>query len=198
MRKDVKMQAIGIVLLLISIGTIVGPVGAVVVMYHNDLTQLVIPPQIRDLMNGNSSLIPQGSSDGGGDGGIGGLMSPTLVSVQSDPAAHTFSAVFNVTNPTDYDLTLNSLSANALMTQQQIPAGSISLANPVTAPAGQTTQLTITGQWTQQIQDYMTTNFPGMTSVEIYVKDVVININGIIVESSGIIDVGNVPFDILG
>ena len=198
MRKDVKMQAIGIVLLLISIGTVVGPVGAVVVMYHNDLTQLVIPPQIRDLMNGNSGLIPQGSSDGSGDGGISGLVSPTLVSVQSDPATQTFSAVFEITNPTNYDLTLNSFSANALMTEQQIPAGSISLANPVTAPAGQTTQLTITGQWTQQIQDYMTTNYPVMTSVEIYVKDVVININGVIVESSGITDLGNIPFDILG
>ena len=58
-RKD-KMQAIGIVLLLISVGTIVGPVGAVVIMYHNDLTQLVIPPQIKDLMNGNSNLYSSG------------------------------------------------------------------------------------------------------------------------------------------
>ena len=71
------MQAIGIVLLLISIGTIVGPVGAVVVMYHNDLTQLVIPPQIRDLMNGNSTILPtNNNSNDNGNSDLGGLMTP--------------------------------------------------------------------------------------------------------------------------
>jgi hypothetical protein len=201
------MQAIGIVLLLISLGTTIAPVAAVVVIYRDDLSQLVIPPEIRDIMNGNSTIFPlvnnndnqNGNQNGNdGDAGLGGLMSPTIVSVQSDPAAHTFSAVFSVTNPTNYDLTLNSFSANALMTQQQIPAGSVSLANPITALAGQTTQVTITGQWTQQIQDYMTTNYPGANSVEIYVKDVVIDVNGITVTSSGIIDVGTVPFSMVG
>ena len=56
------MQAIGIVLLLISIGTIVGPIGAVVVMYRDNLPGLVITPQIRDMMNGNSTILPFGTT----------------------------------------------------------------------------------------------------------------------------------------
>ena len=56
------MQAIGIVLLLISIGTIVGPIGAVVVMYRNNLPVLVFSPQIRDMMNGNSTIFSSGSN----------------------------------------------------------------------------------------------------------------------------------------
>ena len=35
----------------------------------------------------------------------------------------------------------------------------------------------------------MVANYPSMTSVEIYVSDVSININGITVQSSGTIDV---------
>ncbi len=195
------MQAIGIILLLISIGTVVGPVGAVAIVYRDDLSQLVITPQIRDIMNGNSNIFPQsnnGNQNSNGDSGLGGLMSPTFVSAQSDIITQTFSAVFSVTNSYNYDLTLNSFSANALITQQQISAGSISLANPVTVPAGQTSQLTLTGQWTQQAQEYIIANYPTSTSIDIFVKDVTININGITVESSGTIEVGNVPFSIVG
>jgi hypothetical protein len=194
------MQAIGIILLLISVGTIVGPVGATVIVYRDDLSQLVITPQIRDIMNGNSNIFPNGNGNqnGNGDSGLGGLMSPTFVSAQSDVATQTFSAVFSVTNSFNYDLTLNSFSANALISQQQIPAGSLSLVNPVTVPAGQTSHLTIKGQWTQQAQDYIIANYPTSTAIDFFVKDVTININGIIVESSGTIEVGNVPFSMVG
>ena len=195
------MQAIGIILLLISVGTIVGPVGATVIVYRDDLSQLVITPQIRDIMNGNSNIFPKddnGNQNGNGDSGLGGLMSPTFISAQSDVATQTFSAVFSVTNSFNYDLTLNSFSANALVTQQQIPSGSISLANPVTVPAGQTSQFTLKGHWTQQVQDYITTNYPTSTSIDIFVKDVTINVNGIVVESSGTIEVGNVPLSMVG
>ncbi len=195
------MQAIGIILLLISIGTVVGPVGAVAIVYRDDLSQLVITPQIRDIMNGNSNIFPQGNNgnqNGNGNSDLGGLMNPTFVSAQSDVATQTFSAVFRVTNSFNYDLTINSFSANALISQQQIPSGSISLANPVTVPAGQTSQLTLAGQWTQQAQDYIIANFPTSTSIDIFVKDVTININGITVESSGTIELGNVPFSMVG
>lgn len=195
------MQAIGIILLLISIGTVVGPIGAAVIVYRDDLSQLVITPQIRDIMNGNSNIFPQsnnGNQNGNGNSDLGGLMSPTFVSAQSDPSTHTFTGIFTVTNNFTYPLTLNSFNANAQITQQQIPAGSVSLANPVTVQPGQTTQLTISGQWSQQAQDYMVANSPSMISVEIYVSDVAININGITVQSTGTIDVGNIPFNILG
>ncbi len=195
------MQAIAIILLLISVGSIVGPVGAAVIVYRDDLSQLVITPQIRDIMNGNSNIFPQGNNmnqNSNGDSGLGGLMSPTFISAQSNLATQTFSAVFSITNSFNYDLTLNSFSANALISLQQIPAASISLANPITVPAGQTSQLTLTGQWTQQAQDYIIANYPTSTSIDIFVKDVTINVNGITVESSGTIEIGNVPFSMVG
>jgi hypothetical protein len=201
------MQALGIILILISLGTTVAPVAATLVIYRDDLSQLIITPQIKDIMNGNSPIFSASNSNSGqnsnpnGNGdaqSLAGLMNPTLVSLQTDLATQTFSAVFSITNPTNYDLTLNSFTANALMTEQQIPAGSISLTCPVSIPSGQSAQITTSRLWTQQIQDYLLTNYPSSNSVELYVKDVVIDMNGITVTSPGIMDVGNVPFSVVG
>ena len=43
------VQAIKIILVLITIGCIAGPIGTVVIMYRNDLSQMVITPQIQQL-----------------------------------------------------------------------------------------------------------------------------------------------------
>ena len=193
------MQVLSVVLVLISIGTILGPVGAVVVIYHNDLTQLVITPQIRDIMNGNSSIIPvnTNSNDNGGSD-LNGLMKPVFVSAQSDSAAHTFTGIFNVTNTLNIDLTLNSFSATVEISQDHIQGGSLSLSNPVTVHAGETSQLTISGSWTQTAQDYITNNYPGVTSFEVYIVNAEVNVNGIMIQSSGPIDVGNIPINMEG
>ena len=190
------MQALSIVLLLISVGTILGPIGAVVIIYHNDLSQLVIPPQIRDIMNGNSNLIPHGNSNGNGNSGLGGLLTPVFVSAQIDDRAHTFTGVFNVTNTLNYDLTLNSFSTDVEITQANYPGGSISLSSPVTVLAGQTVQLTISGHLTQDAQDYIANNYPGATSMDISLANIAININGITIQSAGPIHVGNIPMNV--
>ncbi len=197
------MQALSIVLLLISVGTIVAPIGAVVVIYPNDLTQLVIPPQIKDIINGNSNIIPDvGHSDNGDNGDnanqdLGGLMSPELVSVQIDEATNTFTGIFQVTNPVDYDLTLNSFSTDVEIAQANIPAGSINLNSPVTVQADQTVQLALSGQWTQQAQEYIANNYPGATSMDINLTNISINVNGITIGSNGSIQI-SVPMNVTG
>jgi hypothetical protein len=200
-----QMVAIlSVVLVLISIGTIVGPVGAVVIIYNNDLTQLVITPQIRDIVNGNSTIFPAfGHSDneGSGDNGdldLSGLMTPVFVSVQIDEAEHTFTGIFSLTNSLNYDLTLNSLNADVQITQSNVQAGSINLGNPVTVVAGETSQITITGTWTQQAIDYITTNYPGATSINVSLTNITIDINGITIQDAGPIDAGSIPLTIQG
>jgi hypothetical protein len=187
------MQAISLILVIISIGTILGPVGAVVVIYHADLNQLVIPPQIRDMMSGNSSIIPGiNHSDNGNSNDnseMGGIMNPVFVSAQSNPSAHTFTGIFQVTNPFNFDLTLNTFSTDAALTEPNIPAGSVSLGSPVTIPADETVQLTITGSWTQAAQDYMTSYYAGSTSIDLTLTNITINVNGITIQTAGPIQV---------
>ena len=191
------VATISIILVLISIGTIAGPIGAVAVIYHDDLTQAVITPEVRDIMNGDSSILPIGPKDDGNsndNSGLESLLNPVFVSAQIDEEANTFTGVFTITNSLNYDLTLNSFSTDAVITQGNIPAGSISLSNPVTILASQTEQLTISGHWTQQAQDYVISN-TGSESVDMTLTNIVINVNGITIQSAEPVQV-NIPMNI--
>jgi hypothetical protein len=198
------VAVLSVVLVLISIGTILGPVGAVVIIYHDDLTQLIITPEIRDIIDGKSSLVPNfnqhnnGISNNNGNSDLGGLMNPVFVSAQVDEATNTFSITFNITNSLSYDLTLNSFSANVEITENYHPAGIVSLSNPVTVIAGQTSQFTVSGSWTQDAQNYIVTNYPGTTSFEMYLTNASINVNGITIQSPGPIDLGIIPLNVEG
>jgi hypothetical protein len=201
------VAALSVVLVLISIGTILGPVGAVVIIYHDDLTQLFITPQIRDTMNGNSTIFldmgqsdnqnGNGNSNDNGNPELGGLMNPVFVSAQIDQATHSFTGVFNVTNNFGYNLTLNSFSTDVQITQNNIPAGSISLSSPVTVHAGETSQLTATGQWSQAAQDYVTNNFQSAASLDISLTNISINVNGITIQTAGPFQI-SVPTNVVG
>ena len=152
-----SMQALSVVLLLISIGTIVGPVAGVVVMYRDNLSQLVIPPQINHLLNNaaqsnnnnnlNNSLgsgnFGVGDSNNNDNSGGGGLINPVFVGAQINNAARTFTVTVNVTNNFGYDLTLNSLNATVESSQNNDQLATITLASPVTLLSGQTSQVTV-------------------------------------------------------
>jgi hypothetical protein len=47
-----ELQAIGIVLLILSVGLVVAPVGAMACVHCNDLSELVFPDEVRGLMRG--------------------------------------------------------------------------------------------------------------------------------------------------
>ena len=52
------MQILRIVLVLISIGCILGPVGAVMIMYRSNLSQIVLTPQLQQLIHTNNNNSP--------------------------------------------------------------------------------------------------------------------------------------------
>jgi hypothetical protein len=204
------MQVLGIILVLISVGTMVGPIAAVTIMYSNNLEGLVITPQIKDLMNGNSTLLPMNSgsnnnnnynndqynytdNNGENSNNNNGFMSPVLVSSQIDSTSRTVTVVANVTNPLSYDLTVNSFDSTIVCSQDNYQIGAIKLANPVMIPATQTAQVTITGYWTQDTENHILTNHPGATSIAVNLVDTTIDVNGIVVQSPAPISAGSIP-----
>lgn len=113
-----SMQALSVVLVLISIGTIVGPMAGAVIIYRDNLSQLVVPPQINNLVNGNNNNSNNNDNNGNvgsGNFGVGasggGFPTPTFVSEQINIEAKTFTVTVNVTNTFNYDLTINTLNA---------------------------------------------------------------------------------------
>jgi len=198
------MQAISVVLVLISIGTIVGPMAGAVIMYRDNLSQLVVPPQINNLINGNSNSKNGNSNNnsdnsnvGSGNFGVGqnggGFTTPTLVSAQINIEAKTFTATVNVTNNFNYDLTINSFNATAESSQDHYQLGTISMDSPVTLPADQSSLVTASGTWTQQAVDYVQNNFAGAKSLNVDLANVAIDVNGITIQQTEPINVGDIP-----
>jgi hypothetical protein len=186
-----KMQAVSIILFLISVGTILGPVGAVVVTNSNDLTQLVIPPEVKDQFMGDNGPLGGGgeynnggNGGNGGDGGSGtaatldlGLLNVQLMQYTIDQATSTFSITLSVTNNIGYDLTLKSLSATAVNYQTNTALASISLANPATITKDSTTTtVTVAGTWTPAGEALVTS---GATTVDLSLSNISIDVNGI-------------------
>ncbi len=130
------MRTLSVVLLLISIGTIVGPIGAVAFVYRDNLVQLIVPPQISNLtgginhiMNDSGNNNNNNNSDNGNNsnnnnsGGVGGFIDPVFVSDQINNETQTFTVTVNVTNNFGYDLTVNSINATVESSQKQLSIG---------------------------------------------------------------------------
>ena len=187
------MHIVGVILLLISIGTTVGPISAVAVMYSDDLTQIVIPSEIEDIFSGDSSLLAPILSGESGDGDFNiGLIMPKFVSSTFDAAAKTFSVTVNVTNILNYDLTLNALSATVKATQSDAELAAVQLNNPLTITAGGWSMVTVSGTWTQAAEDYYNNN-QDASSIDVTLASATVDVNGVVVRLSEPIVIGDIP-----
>ena len=184
------MQVVGVLLLLISVGLIVAPVGAVVYTYRDDLTGLVVPPEIQNAMNGDASFILNDdvlSIDGYGDGNdpntvLNNFVTPTFVDAQIDQTKNTFTVRVNVTNPLNYDLTLNEMSTDVQSIEGQRLA-SVSIGQPIVMPGGKSTIIQVDGMWTQEGDTFITNHWFD-ACVTIALANIVVDVNGVQVERS--------------
>jgi hypothetical protein len=177
------MQIVSIILLTISVGLIVAPVGAVVYIYRDDLTGLIVPPEIQDAMNGDTSfIINDNFSESGDDINtiLNNFVAPTFVSANVDQTSKIFSVKVNVTNPLNYDLTLNTFT-----TEVQTPDGqeiaTINIANPFTIPSGESSIVQVEGSWTQAGENFVTAHSQD-SQVTISLANIVVDVNGINVQ----------------
>lgn len=195
------MHALSVVLLLISIGTIIGPIGAVAIMYRDNLVQLVVPPQISNLINGNNNVMQDNGNNnnnndnGNNNSGGGGLINPVFVGAQINSEARTFTVTVNVTNSFSYDLTLNSINATVESSQDNYQLGTISLTTPVTILTNQTSAVTVSGAWTQDAENYVLNNYGGATSIDVNLVNTTVDVNGIVIQETQPINVGNIPLN---
>jgi hypothetical protein len=187
------MQVVSIILVLITIGTVVGPVGAVAIIYRDNLGGLVITPQINDLMHGNGILANNYAVNTNQDDNSvgGGLVIPTLISSSVNNVDRTFQVIVNVTNPLNDDLTINSITSDVECRQDHFQLGSISLASPVAIPSGQNSILIVSGYWTQDAENHFQTSHDGQTSISVDLINTSIDINGLIAQYDSPIIVPN-------
>jgi hypothetical protein len=182
------MQVVGVLLVILSVSLVAAPVGAVVILYRDDLTGLVVPPEIKGVLNGDGSFILNDdvkAIDGYSDDPneiLNNLVTPTFVDAQVDESSKTFTVRVNVTNPLNYDLTLNELSTDVQSIQGQTLA-SVNVAHPYTMPSGQSTIIEVRGSWTRAGEGFITDHWSDQ-SITIALANIVVDVNGVKVERS--------------
>src|SRR4030066_3334 len=184
------MQVLGLILILINVGAIVGPIAGVVVIYRNNLQELVVPPEVQQIVGNTINTLTLSSpnnpsnptSDPSNSSNVN-LELPQYVSASLDPAGRTVTVVFNFTNPFNGSITIYALSADVQCHAHSFLLGYAELGNPVDLPPMQTEDITAVFTYTDAAQQHFQSGHAGQSTVNVDLKNITINVSGITVET---------------
>jgi hypothetical protein len=183
------MQLLGILLVLIYVGAAVGPVAGVVIAYDGNVQEMVIPPEVQNLVTNtlsgmtSSSPEPFNPENPTGSSSSANFALPQYVSSSFDLAARTVTAVFNFTNPLNLTLTINQVSADVKCHAHGFLLGHAEIPNAVEIPPAQTADITVVFAWTDAAQNHLLTSHPGETTINVDLVNISVNVSGITIET---------------
>ena len=193
------MQVLGLILILINVGAIVGPIAGVVVIYRNNLQELVVPPEVQKIFGDTIKTLtlsspnnPSNPSSDQSNSSNVDLELPEYVSASVDPAGKTVTVVFNFTNPFNVSMTIYALSADVQCHAHSVLLGYAELSNPVEIPPMQTEDIVTVFTYTAAAQQHFQTEHAGQSTVNVDLKNITINVSGITVETPEI-DNADIP-----
>ena len=184
------MQALGLILILINVGAIVGPIVGVVLIYRNNLQDLVIPPEVQQIIGDTIKTLTLSSpnnpsnptSDPSNSSNVN-LELPKYVNASVNPAGRTVTAVFKFTNPFNINMTIYALSADVQCHAHSFMLGHAAISNTVDLPPMQTADITVVFAWTEIAQEHFLTAHAGQTTVNVDLVNISINVSGISIET---------------
>ena len=185
------MNILGALLVILNVVTIVGPIGGVALVYQNNLQEMVITPQIRQIMNGGGGTPLNGAGLFTGEA----LQLPQFVSASADPAARSVTIILNFSNPFKYDLNMKSISADIVCSAHSFNLGHASLAQPTILARKQTSEITIICQWTLEAENHFLASHSGSSGVDVDVTGLTINVNDITIQSNEPYHIPNLPIN---
>jgi hypothetical protein len=174
------LDKVRLILTVITIAINVIPIAGILIIYHNNLLGLVVPPEINNLIN--DGVIPKDP-----------LENFTFVDSQYDAASRTVTLTFEVTNPLKFDLTVNSMSADAQCDAHHYPMGHVAISNPVDIHAGETATINVAGTWTQDAINHFQTAHAGAQNIDIELTGLSIDVNGVSVQTDEVVKIPNFP-----
>lgn len=177
------MDKVRLGLVLVTIAITVGPILGIVLVYRDNLLGLVIPPELNQLINsaspGNSGVTENPSQtnqtaeiekllkpffpNGDIPTSINDII-PSEPEVHYNPATGTFTASFQVKNPSIVDWKIKSINGTVMCDEHSFQIGPVSLKDPVTVKANGTATAIIVGQWTIDARIHLDTEHAGEQS----------------------------------
>jgi hypothetical protein len=179
------MDKVRLALSLVTIAIIVVPIVGVLIAYQNNLLGLVIPPEVNEIADN----LTHGSSSGSGNG----QEVPTQINTTYNAASRTVTLTFQYKNPFGFDVTINSMSGNIICDTDDFPLGTAHLDKPVSLSAGETATITVLGTWTEVAINHFQTAHPGAKTINADLVDLVVDAQGIKIQTNQRIQLPNVP-----
>jgi hypothetical protein len=187
------LKLLSVVLMLISIGLVVGPIVGVVCAYRDDVTGLVLPPEIKGAMSGDKSFILNDNvenitrSDDSINSILNGFVAPTFVSASMDENTKTFSVEISASNTLKYDLTLNTFAAE-IQTPDHQKLAVVAVNDPFVIHSGESKIIAIGGSWTQVGEDYVLSHLKA-SSISVGIANIVVDVNGVTISRDAPIEI---------
>ena len=164
------MQLLGLILLLINVGSISAPLAGVVIIHHQDLTELVIPPEVENIVEVTSNAATS-------------FEFPQFIDATWNEETFTCSITFQFTNTFDFNLTLNQVAADIACTLHNYPLGHASLQNQVHLEPQTTQIITILFTYTQEAEEHFVTEHTEEQTVNVTLSNLVLDVSGINIET---------------
>lgn len=189
------MKKVKIFLTLLTIAITVTPIVIELLIYHDNLLNLVIPPEITDLIKGNN----ENSNSNVNSNFIDSLLNsefelPQLVGEPKyDPETKTLTATFSFTNPLQTPISVDKLSSGILSHNDGVFLGNLTIDNPININPGQTAQITAKALLSDESVNYLKAKSENQNSINIDLIDLNVDSAGVNVQLEKQ-NIGDIPF----
>jgi hypothetical protein len=175
------MDKVKLALTVLSILIVVVPLVGAAFVYRDNLLGLVLPPQIKSLINGGSSNGSQSQPQ---------FQPPQPVGEpQYNPQTGALTVSFNFTNPLASQVSIDNLSAE-VQSQSGADLGNISLNQPIQIAPGETSTINVPGVLNQAAISQIEAQNPGASSLSISLANLNVNVAGVNVQKDRVNNIG--------
>ena len=164
------MQKVGLILILINILAIAGPLAGVAAVYYNNPTEMILPTEVEEAVTATIETDDN-------------IEMPQYIGSTYDTTSRTVTATFSFKNPFEFDLTVNTVSADVECATHSFSLGHAQLRNPVTIDAGTTATITVVFAWTQTAENHFRAEHSNEENIGINLVNLGLDVSGIEVET---------------
>ncbi len=209
--KVVLMHAVSVILFLIDAAIILGPIAGVAITYQNNWEGLVIPRELNEILNqsvvneistpangtsitvNGTSVVVNGTSINGTSTTGQQIQVSQPVVTQTNFTERTVTFSVNFTNPLSFDVTLQDMHGTVRCKEHKTLLGNATLNGTTKILASQTTEVSVLCKWTENGQSHFLTAHSDAAAIDVEMTNVVVNLNGLVMELPDPIQIPNVP-----
>lgn len=186
------MKKLKIILLFLTIAITITPIVIEVLLYRDNLLDLIIPPEIANIVNNQSN----NSNEKGINGN--NLLNPEFElpkpvgEPQYNPETKTVSYTFNFTNPLQTPLEIDELQAGLVSHNDGFFLGNITINKPLKLDPGQTVDITALGILSDDAINYLKSQSATQNSINLDFVNLNVDLSGIQLQLDKQ-NIGNIP-----